>query len=105
MVSKEVNMKLVQMDKHRHQNSSTGLNLKMTHDAFQTLIDLYLCSFCYVLLFSGYNFLSRGPLHWSVDVRNQAVTSGMAMLQGTKLYHGITGQKRQSGLVMDHTFD
>ncbi len=54
-----------------------------------------------MLLFSGYNFLPRGPLHWSVDVRNKAVTSEMARLQGTKLYHGITGQKRQSGLVID----
>ena len=41
MVKKEVNIKTVQIDKHRRQNSSTGLNLKMTHDAFQTLIDVY----------------------------------------------------------------
>ena len=41
MVKKEVNINAVQIDKHRRQNSSTGLNLKMAHDAFQTLIDLY----------------------------------------------------------------
>ena len=40
-VKKEVNIKTVQIDKHRRQNSSTGLNVNMTHDAFQTLIDLY----------------------------------------------------------------
>ena len=32
------------------------------------------------------------------DVRNKAITSEMARLQGTELYHGVTGQKRQSGL-------
>ena len=41
MVTKEVNIKTVQIDKHRRQNISTGLNVNMTHDAFQTLIDLY----------------------------------------------------------------
>ncbi len=41
MVKKEVNIKPVQMDKHGHQHSSTGLNLKMTHGAFQTVVDLY----------------------------------------------------------------
>ena len=40
-VKKEVNIKTALLDKHRRQNSSTGLNLKMTHDASQTLIDLY----------------------------------------------------------------
>ena len=35
------------------------------------------------------------------DVRNTAITSELARLQGTELYHGITGRKRQSGLVMD----
>ena len=41
MVKKEVNIKTVQIDKHRRQHSSTGLDLNMTHDAFQTVIDLY----------------------------------------------------------------
>ena len=41
VVKKEVNIKTVQIDKRRRQNSSTELNLKMTHDAFQTLIDMY----------------------------------------------------------------
>ena len=56
-----------------------------------------------MLLFSGYNLLPRRPLHWSEDgaVMNKAITSEMARLQETELYHGITGQKRQSGLVMD----
>ena len=60
-------------------------------------------SFCYVLLFSGYNLVPRRPLHWSVDggVMNKAITREMARLQGTELYHGIIGQKRQPGLVMD----
>ena len=31
----------------------------------------------------------------------QNFTSEMARRQRTELYHGITGQKRQSGLVMD----
>ena len=35
------------------------------------------------------------------DNRNKAITSEMARLQGTELYHGITSKKRQSGLVMD----
>ena len=59
---------------------------------------------CYhVLLFSVYNFLPRRPLHWSVDgdVRNTTITIQMARLQGTEINHGITGQKRQSGLVID----
>ncbi len=56
-----------------------------------------------MLLFSGYNVLPRRPLPWYVDgdVRNKAITSEMARLQGTELYHGITGQKMQSGLVLD----
>ena len=53
-------------------------------------------SYCYVLLFYGYNGVPRRQLHWSADgdVRNKAITSGMARLQGTELCHGITGQKR-----------
>ena len=31
-----MNIKKVQMEKHRHQSNSTELNLKLTHDAFQT---------------------------------------------------------------------
>ena len=39
------------------------------------------------------------------DVRNKTITSEMARLQGLSynhwLYHGITGQKKQSGIVMN----
>ena len=38
MAKKEVNIKPVQME-NRKLSSSTGLNLKMAYDAFQTLID------------------------------------------------------------------
>ena len=53
----------------------------MTHDAFQTLIDLcqgkWMKTVFAVLLFSDYKFLPRRPLHWFVDgdVRNKAITS------------------------------
>ena len=38
---------------------------------------------------------------WIAMLGIQPFTSELAMLQGTELYHGITGQKIQSGLVMD----
>ena len=38
---------------------------------------------------------------WMAMLGKKAITTEMARLQGTGLYHGITGQKRHSGLVMD----